>query len=84
MKSLSIRLPDEIMARLAAESRERNITVSELVRESIAGYRARRKPGAGTLALIQDLVGSVKGLPRDLSARKKHYLKKLGYGKRHR
>jgi hypothetical protein len=30
---------------------------------------------------IADLIGSVDGLPADLSARKKHYLR-LGYGRK--
>lgn len=33
------------------------------------------------LSAIADLIGSVKGLPADLSARKKRYLK-AGYGKK--
>jgi hypothetical protein len=37
-----------------------------------------------TLAAIADLIGSVNGLPSDLSARKKHYLKAMGYGQKRR
>ena len=32
------------------------------------------------LAAIADLIGSVEGLPADLSARRKWYLKTTGYG----
>ena len=32
--------------------------------------------------LIGDLIGTVHGLPTDLSARKKHYLKTTGYGRK--
>ena len=31
--------------------------------------------------LIRDLIGTDTGGPRDLSARKKHYLKAWGYGR---
>jgi hypothetical protein len=34
------------------------------------------------LDAIADLIGSVAGLPADLSARKKHYLKATGYGQK--
>jgi hypothetical protein len=34
------------------------------------------------LDTIADLIGSVEGLPSDLSARKKRYLKSTGYGKK--
>jgi hypothetical protein len=38
-----------------------------------------------TYLAIADLIGAVDGLPHDLGARKKHYLKAMGYGrKRHR
>jgi hypothetical protein len=33
---------------------------------------------------IADIVGSVDGLPPDLSARTKHYLKAWGYGRKRR
>jgi hypothetical protein len=35
------------------------------------------------LDAIADLIGSVDGLPADLSARKKHYLRATGYGSKH-
>jgi hypothetical protein len=35
-----------------------------------------------SLAAIADLVGSVDGLPADLSKRKKAYLKTKGYGRK--
>jgi len=80
MKSLTVRLPDEVMAQLEAESEQRQVTVSEVVRERIATYQAVPREPLDTLSMIQDLCGSVDGLPKDLSSRTKHYLRKTGYG----
>jgi Arc/MetJ-type ribon-helix-helix transcriptional regulator len=85
MKTLTVRLPESLVAQIEAESRERKLSKSDVVRERLT--RARRpdaKLPASYLA-IADLIGSVDGLPSDLAARKKHYLKAAGYGrKRHR
>jgi hypothetical protein len=39
----------------------------------------RKRPAAHAIA---DLIGSVDGLPADLSARKKHYLRVMCYGRK--
>lgn len=81
MKTLTVRLPEPLVAQLEAESRRRGVSKSDVVRERLSA--APRTPNAG-IELIADLIGSVDGLPADLSQRKKHYLA-LGYGrKRHR
>lgn len=79
MKTLTVRLPEALAAQIEAESRERKLSKSEIVRErlSLAGSR-RRRPAS--LEAISDLIGSVDGLPADLSARKSKYLKATGYG----
>jgi Arc/MetJ-type ribon-helix-helix transcriptional regulator len=83
MKLMTVRLPDPMAAEIEAESRARRISKSDVVRERIE--RAGKAEGRSQLADIADLIGSVDGLPSDLSARKKHYLRKTGYGrKRHR
>ena len=82
MKSLTVRLPEAVVARIDAESRERRISKSDIVRERLqAGARPGRRPSAG-LDGIADLIGSVDGLPADLSARKKAYLKATNYGRK--
>jgi hypothetical protein len=44
-----------------------------------------RRPRPAALDAIADLIGSVDGLPTDLSKTKKKHLKATGYGrKRHR
>jgi len=85
MKTLTVRLPEALAAEIEAESQRRKISKSAVVRERLerAPRRPRRPPPS--LAAIADLIGSVDGLPTDLSARRKHYLKIMGYGrKRHR
>jgi Arc/MetJ-type ribon-helix-helix transcriptional regulator len=85
MKTLTVRLPEALLAEIEAESRGRKLSKSDVVRErlTVASGRARRHPAA--LHALTDLIGSVEGLPPDLTARKKAYLKRTGYGqKRHR
>ena len=83
MKTLTVRLPEPLAADIAAESRERGISKSDVVRERLQTAQASKRRVTG-LEDIADLVGSVDGLPADLSARKKHYLKTTGYGLKHR
>jgi Arc/MetJ-type ribon-helix-helix transcriptional regulator len=85
MKTLTVRLPEDLVAQIDAESRERKVSRSDVVRDRLrrSGGSRRRQPVL--LDAIADLIGSVDGLPADLSARKKEYLKATGYGrKRHR
>jgi hypothetical protein len=80
MKTLTVRLPEPLVAQIAAESRERGLTRSDVVRERLAPRRAPRMPAS--LASIADLIGSVNGLPADLSANTKRYLRAMGHGQR--
>jgi len=81
--TLTVRLPEPLVAEIEAESRERKVTKSDVVRERLQIPRRRSRPAS--LAAIADLIGSVPGLPPDLSARRKRYLRSTGYGrKRHR
>ena len=80
MKTLTVRLPEALVAEIEAESRGRKLSKSDVVRERLT---ARPKRGRGAaLDALADLVGSVDGLPDDLSARKKHYLRSSGYGQK--
>ncbi|MPY88692.1 MAG: hypothetical protein GEU99_12290 [Luteitalea sp.] len=81
-KSLTVRLPAALVADIEAESRGRKVSKSDVVRErltSAAESDARRSP---PLDAIADLIGAVDGLPPDLSARRKEYLRKTGYGRK--
>ncbi len=81
MKTLTIRLPDPLVAEIENEARKRNVSKSDVVRQRLQAAGAGQPTG---LEGIADLIGSVKGLPSDLSSRVDEYLAK-GYGrKRHR
>ena len=76
---LNVRLPQRFAAHIAQEARRRNISKSAVVRERLD--RNKEPAHASSLDDIADLIGSAEGLPPDLSARKKYYLKKTGFGR---
>ena len=84
MKTLTVRLPEALVAQIEAESRERNLSKSDVVRERLSRVPEGSRRLPPSLEAIADLIGSVSGLPPDLSARKKHYLKTTGYGRNRR
>ena len=79
--TLTVRLPEALVAEIEAESRERGRSKSDVVRERLSvGVKAQSR---GKLPdIIADLAGSVDGLPPDLSERKNYYLKITGYGRK--
>ena len=77
MKTLTVRLPEPLVAEIDAESRERKVSRSDVVRERLQ-RRDRPEPHRSSLDAVRDLMGAVDGLPKDLSARKKDYLKASG------
>lgn len=79
MKTLTVRLPEALVSEIEAESRRRKVSKSDVVRERLS---AGMESGVQTPLSIADIVGSVEGLPSDLSARKKKRLKSTGYGDR--
>ena len=84
MKTLTVRLPESLAAEIAAESRHRRLSKSDVIRERREA-RGRKTPRAAVLDAIEDLIGSLDDLPPKLSAQKKAYLRRTGYGgKRHR
>ena len=74
MKSLTVRLPDSLVGEIERESRSRRVSKSDVVRERLS--RPLRSGGeSGTMLVLADeLIGSIEGLPSDLSSRKKDYL----------
>jgi Arc/MetJ-type ribon-helix-helix transcriptional regulator len=81
MKTLTVRLPEALAAQIEAESRRRKLSKSDVVRERLSLADSRRRRPA-SLEAISNLIGSVDGLPADLSTRKKKYLKATGYGQK--
>jgi predicted DNA-binding protein len=74
MRTISLRLPDEMPAQLDAEAKARGVTKSFLVRESLEKALGKES-SAGAVScydLAHDLAGSVKGLPEDLADNPKY------------
>jgi Ribbon-helix-helix protein, copG family len=82
MKTLTVRLPEALAAEIESESRRRGVSKSDIVRERLQRERTSVELPP-TLDHIADLIGSVDGLPNDLSVRKKDYLRLWGYGRKH-
>jgi len=81
MKTFTIRLTEPLAAEIEAEARRRKISKSDVVRERLE-TATRRRGRAAALNSIADLIGSVDGLPADLSMRKKEYLRATSYGQK--
>jgi len=83
MKTITVRLPDALAAEIEAESRVRNVSKSDVIRERLELASRPNRRCSGGLESIADLLGSVDDLPPDLSSRKKQHLKATGYGRKH-
>jgi predicted transcriptional regulator len=69
MRTISVKLPDDLLADLEKEAKSRRLTKSVLVRQSLE-TSLRRRPrhvAASCYDLARDLAGSVRGLPPDLA-----------------
>ena len=79
MKSVSLKLPDLLDAKLASQAKRRGASKSAVVREALETYFAGNGTSSKTsfAELAREFVGCVKGAPPDLSYNKK-YLKGLG------
>jgi hypothetical protein len=82
VKTLTVRLPIAVVNEIEAESRSRQISKSDVIRERLTAPRRGARGRVAALDTIADLIGSVDELPADLSRRRKHYLKQTGYGVR--
>jgi len=80
MKTLTVRLPEALVAQIEAESRRRKLSKSDVVRERLTAAERSRRRQPASLDAIADVVGSIDWLPRDLSTKTKKYLKSTGYG----
>ena len=79
MRTISLKLPEDLLADLEREAKARRVSKSALVRESVeqALRHQSRRGVASCYDLARDLAGTVKGLPRDLATNPK-YLKGFG------
>jgi len=74
MRTISVKLPDDLFAQLGREAKARRVTKSRLVRESLE-KGLYEQPSAGAVScydLARDLAGAVKGLPKDLAGNPKY------------
>lgn len=73
MRTISLKLPDEIDAKLGARARQTGKTKSQVTREALSAFLdgGRRKSAVSCLDLVKDLVGIAQG-PGDLASNKKH------------
>jgi hypothetical protein len=77
MKTISLKLPDAIDARLEARARDLGKTKSEITRDALGRFLDSSPTGESCLDLVRDLVGIAHG-PGDLASNKKHL---RGYGR---
>jgi Arc/MetJ-type ribon-helix-helix transcriptional regulator len=74
MRTISLKLPDDLLAQLKKTAKARRVTRSSLVRESLE-KALHKQPRAGAVScydLARDLAGAVKGLPKDLANNPKY------------
>jgi hypothetical protein len=79
MRTISLKLPDDLLAQLDREAKSRRMTKSSLVRESLAkGFSKESAVGPpSSYDVASDLAGSVRGLPEDLAVNPE-YMKGFG------
>jgi hypothetical protein len=83
MKTLTIRLPDVLAVEIERESRRRRVSKSDVVRERLRQPQRAAIAGGTMMDLGGDVLGSVRGLPVDLSSNKRKYLRELIRAKKH-
>jgi len=84
MKTLTVRLPEALVAQIEAESRARRLSKSDVVRERLSAANGTKHTAPVLPDAIADLIGSVDYLPDDLSVRKKKHLEATSYGRKRR
>jgi len=82
MQTLVLRIPDDLARELETEAQRKRLTKSEVARRRLIDAGRVADEELAGFEMVADFVGSVKGGPTDMSAKKKHYLKTMGYGKK--
>ena len=77
---VSLRLPARLLAEIDRRARRRRQPRADVIRAALAAYVELPESALEPLPLerVSDLLGSVKGLPRDLATRSAKYLADLG------
>ena len=80
MRTVTLKLPEGLASRLNAVVRRRSMTRSAVLREALEAHlgSALGEGRGSCLELASDLIGSLRGLPRDLSSNRRHL---KGYGR---
>jgi hypothetical protein len=74
MRTISLKVPDNLLNQIESEAKARRVTKSWLVRESLEKALRKSSP-AGAIScydLARDLAGTVKGLREDLADNPKY------------
>lgn len=80
MKTLTVKISDEVFAEISRDATTRNLSKSEVVRERLTCKPLPAKRAKGSLwNRMEDLVIREDSLPADLSSNKMHL---KGYGKK--
>jgi predicted transcriptional regulator len=74
MRTISLKLPDDLLSQLDNEAKARQVTKPQLVRESLENALRKQSSDASISCydLARDLAGSLKGLPADLADNPKY------------
>lgn len=74
MERINVRVDARLKRELETEARERGVRPSDIVREALEEHLRQRVPKESCFDLAQRLgiLGSVKGLPADLSTNPDH------------
>ena len=74
MRTISVKLPDDLLAQLGRAAKTRRVTKSWLVRESLEKGLYEHPPDGAVSCydLARDHAGAVKGLPKDLADNPKY------------
>jgi metal-responsive CopG/Arc/MetJ family transcriptional regulator len=70
MKTLTVKVPDPLLAEIEAAARERKVSKSKIVRERLE--QGQRQSGASLWGRMADLVIDDESLAKDLSSNQQH------------
>lgn len=71
MTSISVKLPEQLLAKIEAEAAAAQVSRSELIRAKLEESLAS-PAGVSCFDLAGDLIGSIPGLPYDLATNPKY------------